>query len=342
MTIVITRTGKGSAISQAENDANLSSLCGINEPQTGATYTVVAADQNRTIEFSNASPIDVTMTAIATIIAAIDTDDFKVTLKNIGAGLVTCTRGGTDTFDDGGTTLTINQYESVTLQSDSTQAIWNVIQTGNNGVVKADIYDDNGNEVIKRGTTASAVNEVTVTNAATGNDPTIRPTGSDANINVDLDGKGTGGVLIEGVRVEATPAFHAYVSSTINPYTDNAIIAFDTEVFDITGDYDNATNYRFTPSVAGKYLVHAKVTGTHDATTPNSAYLSVYKNGAVHDRVFLRVADGFFSLQNTVIIDMNGSTDYIDARLSIAAASVRTMSGGNSGETTFKAFRIQA
>ena len=55
MTIVITRSGKGSAIDAGENDGNLSSLSGINEAQTGTTYTVVAADQNRTIEISNAA-----------------------------------------------------------------------------------------------------------------------------------------------------------------------------------------------------------------------------------------------------------------------------------------------
>lgn len=54
------------------------------------------------------------------------------------------------------------------------------------------INDNNGNEVIKLGTTASAVNEVSITNAATGNAPLIAPTGDDTNIDIAIKGKGTG------------------------------------------------------------------------------------------------------------------------------------------------------
>jgi len=54
------------------------------------------------------------------------------------------------------------------------------------------IYDTNKNEEIKFTTTASAVNEVTVTNAATGNAPELSATGGDTNIDLKLKGKGTG------------------------------------------------------------------------------------------------------------------------------------------------------
>jgi len=54
------------------------------------------------------------------------------------------------------------------------------------------INDTNNNEVIKLGTTASAVNEVTITNAATGNAPVISATGGDTNINLNFLTKGTG------------------------------------------------------------------------------------------------------------------------------------------------------
>lgn len=54
------------------------------------------------------------------------------------------------------------------------------------------IADANGNEEIVFGTTASAVNEIKVTNAATGNAPKIASQGGDSNVNLDLDAKGTG------------------------------------------------------------------------------------------------------------------------------------------------------
>jgi len=130
MAAIITRTGKGAAITQSENDSNLDSLCGINEPQTGTTYTVDAADQNSTIEFSNAASITATLTLISIILAANDTSDFQVSLKNIGVGIVTVTPT-TDAFDDGTATKTLAQYEWMTIQTDSTQSLWNIIASSN-------------------------------------------------------------------------------------------------------------------------------------------------------------------------------------------------------------------
>lgn len=132
MSKILDRTGTGAALTAAQNDSNLSSLSGINEAVTGTTYTVTIDDQNRTLEFSNVASIAVTMTDIATIAAALHTDDFKVTLINIGAGTVTATCGSTDTFLGGGTTLVLLQGEYATIQTDSTLAIWNIIDSGKN------------------------------------------------------------------------------------------------------------------------------------------------------------------------------------------------------------------
>ena len=46
------------------------------------------------------------------------------------------------------------------------------------------INDENGNEQIIFQTTASAVNQIDVTNAATGNSPSIEATGDDSNIDL--------------------------------------------------------------------------------------------------------------------------------------------------------------
>ena len=54
------------------------------------------------------------------------------------------------------------------------------------------ILDTNGNELFGLTATGSAVNELTVANAATGNNPTISATGGDANIGIDFVTKGTG------------------------------------------------------------------------------------------------------------------------------------------------------
>jgi len=54
------------------------------------------------------------------------------------------------------------------------------------------ITDENGNEQIIFQTTSSAVNQIDVTNAATGNAPSISATGDDSNIDLALIPKGTG------------------------------------------------------------------------------------------------------------------------------------------------------
>lgn len=60
------------------------------------------------------------------------------------------------------------------------------------------IEDSSSNELIEFAKTASAVNHVSVTNAATGNGPTIAAAGGDTNIDLLLSGKGTGGVECPG------------------------------------------------------------------------------------------------------------------------------------------------
>jgi hypothetical protein len=60
------------------------------------------------------------------------------------------------------------------------------------------INDSNGNEEIIFTTTASAVNEITVANAATGNAPVISATGGDTNVGLTLTPKGTGKITLNG------------------------------------------------------------------------------------------------------------------------------------------------
>lgn len=83
------------------------------------------------------------------------------------------------------------------------------------------IGDSSNNELLSFTTTASAVNQINITNAATGNPPTISAVGNDTNIGITIAPKGTGVVtaltetaatntVIDVARIEArssgTPA----------------------------------------------------------------------------------------------------------------------------------------
>ena len=66
------------------------------------------------------------------------------------------------------------------------------------------INDENGNEQIVFQTTASAVNQFDITNAATGNAPSISATGGDSNVDIALIPKGTGETKIGTGAANAT------------------------------------------------------------------------------------------------------------------------------------------
>jgi len=66
------------------------------------------------------------------------------------------------------------------------------------------IGDESGNEQLIFQTTGSAVNQLEITNAASGSGPILASTGGDTNINLNLTPKGTGVVMIDGfVGIEA-------------------------------------------------------------------------------------------------------------------------------------------
>lgn len=65
------------------------------------------------------------------------------------------------------------------------------------GTGNAEVQDGNSNEQLKFVTTASAVNEWTITNAATGAGPVLASTGGDTNVSPIVRGKGTGNLIVQ-------------------------------------------------------------------------------------------------------------------------------------------------
>lgn len=65
------------------------------------------------------------------------------------------------------------------------------------------IRDTSDNELLKFAKTASAVNEITVGNASTGNDPYLSATGGDSNIDFAINAKGSGDLIANGMPMGA-------------------------------------------------------------------------------------------------------------------------------------------
>ena len=93
----------------------------------------------------------------------------------------------------------IDSTVSFDIVSDTSPQLGGDLDT-NSANIKIDdahgILDDDGNEQIIFQKTASAVNQFDITNAATGNNPSISATGDDSNIGITLTPKGTGEIVI--------------------------------------------------------------------------------------------------------------------------------------------------
>lgn len=97
-----------------------------------------------------------------------------------------------------------------------TQTLTNKTLTAPKFTTGTALNDANGNEIILfPATVASAVNEITVSNAATAGTPSISATGGDANISLNLVPKGTGTVKAGGVDVVTTTGTQTLSAKTL-------------------------------------------------------------------------------------------------------------------------------
>ena len=106
------------------------------------------------------------------------------------------------------------------------------------------------------------------------------------------------------------PSFHAYLSGAQANITAIDQIEFDSVVFDTNSDFD-LVNFRFLPTIAGKYLL--TVTIDWNSTVAADDLINYfYKNGASHV-LKKKVAEDTTQQQTlTVIVDANGTTDYFE------------------------------
>jgi hypothetical protein len=154
------------------------------------------------------------------------------------------TLAGTDA-----TTMTFPTTSATIARTDAGQTFTGVQEMTRPKFITS-IDDTNGNELIGVTATASAVNEITVANAATTNSPTISATGDDTDIGIRLVPKGTGDVTVvsgnlvigtsgNGIDFSATPGtgtselFSDYEEGTFTPVWQNLTLGNGTS----TGAY---------------------------------------------------------------------------------------------------------
>jgi hypothetical protein len=128
------------------------------------------------------------------------------------------------------------------------------------------------------------------------------------------------------------PAFSAFASGsaqTLSPVTDTKI-ELPSETFDTNNNFDNVTNYRFTPTVAGYYQINAAVTVT-SASALSGIAPAIKKNGTgVASGSAVGNAGVYPTAFVASVIYFNGSTDYVELFVYNGSAGNVTTSLGQS------------
>ena len=169
-------------------------------------------------------------------------------------------------------------------------------------ILKVDaIQDADGNNIINE----------------SGNTITIGASGDTTNIigTLQNDGSAVGGAN--------TPAFSAYSSGNIaiTNATETTVV-FDSEYYDSASAYDTSTG-KFTPQTAGKYFIsYAFTLDSGQDSNLQYAYGYIEKNttNLLYTKLDHRGNAGRSAIVNgSVIVDMNGSSDFIQLRLYVYA-----------------------
>ena len=120
------------------------------------------------------------------------------------------------------------------------------------------------------------------------------------------------------------PAFSAYLGSTQTVSSATwTKTAMNTELFDTNSNYDSATNYRFTPTVAGYYQLN--ICWQVNAI-PTAIQLAIYKNGLN----FLTPSQTVAATPTTsasCLVYANGSTDYFEFYVYLATGEAHPATG---------------
>lgn len=156
-----------------------------------------------------------------------------------------------------------------------------------------------------------------------------------SGVPVDITGGGGGGTA-------GGPAFEAdtFGDDVVIPTGAETKVAFDREIFDTDGDYDT-TLFRFTPSKAGRYFIHACVAYNTSLGAGTLHRVQINKNGS---------SIRFGPLESSVnarggavvssIVEANGTTDFFEVFVLQTKGSDATITGA-SKDTYFYGYFIQ-
>lgn len=133
------------------------------------------------------------------------------------------------------------------------------------------------------------------------------------------------------------PAFSAYQSS-VQTVTNSTWtkLRFQSKAFDTASCFDNVTNYRFTPNVAGYYQVS---TAVRFGDGVSRLILGFWKNGNF-DKAVCDLSSPLYAAGGSALVDLNGTTDYVEAYCFIVGANSNT--SASAADTWFQGVLVRA
>ena len=178
--------------------------------------------------------------------------------------------------------------------------------TGGNAEGKVKINDSTDNEIAIFERTASAVNEFTITNNATGSNPSIAATGDDTNISVALTPKGNGLVVVpNGYESNVGSVDDALV--TRRWVLDNVVTATDDLTLRASITNGNASeNIGSLPNASGvTYFVTRIAINVSSAYSGGSVDSMLITDGSA---TLATVSESDVTTTGSYIIDLDGAT----------------------------------
>ncbi len=300
MATLRTRAAKGSELTTAELDGNFKRTV----TQKTTTYACLISDNRSVIECNHATTAFTVTLGDAATMAAAETGDYEITITNIGAAVVTVARAGSDTIDGAATSLTLNQYNSVTLAVISAGTGYLSIKNGLGGVATATELG------YSSGVTSSIQTQIDTKLAAT---------------------------AVPGVRHFSIKGSYTSASNLLI----EIIPTVGTEV-DPNSEY-NASTGRFTPTVAGTYffMFTAEIRQATGSGTAQDWEVAIKENGSTtladHEPASANFtyAEGASAALSGLFV-ANGSSDYISIFFDRGNSSENV----NFPELNFTSFRV--
>jgi len=121
----------------------------------------------------------------------------------------------------------------------------------------------------------------------------------------------TGTAMVSGNM----PAFSAYLGSNQSVSSGvNTKVQCNTEEFDTASAYDSATNYRFTPLVAGYYQFNWQLS-CRNSTNISRISCTLYKNGSSFKNgvdIYNANSTTGYKVTGSALVYANGTTDYFE------------------------------